>query len=91
MKAMPRTRVSLNSKAHQLGWLKTQKNLRIPVTIRLLSLVIVFINTIHCVLKTAYAFLSVFKLTYLLLALFKFFSSELVSGYHGRLIIKFCC
>ena len=25
MKAMPRTRVSLNSKAHQLGWLKTQK------------------------------------------------------------------
>ena len=22
MKAMPRTRVSLNSKAHQLGWLK---------------------------------------------------------------------
>ena len=25
MKAMPRTRVSLNSKAHQLGWLKTKK------------------------------------------------------------------
>ena len=24
-KAMPRTRVSLNSKAHQLGWLKTKK------------------------------------------------------------------
>ena len=38
MKAMPRTRVSLNSKAHQLGWLKTQKKnknknkiLRIPL------------------------------------------------------------
>ena len=27
MKAMPRTRVSLNSKAHQLGWLKTKKKL----------------------------------------------------------------
>ena len=25
MKAMPRTRVSLNSKAHQLGWLKSKK------------------------------------------------------------------
>ena len=24
-KAMPRARVSLNSKAHQLGWLKTKK------------------------------------------------------------------
>ena len=28
MKAMPRTRVSLNSKAHQLGWLKTKKKLK---------------------------------------------------------------
>ena len=28
MKAMPRTRVSLNSKAHQLGWLKTQKKFK---------------------------------------------------------------
>ena len=28
MKAMPRTRVSLNSKAHQLGWLKTPKKFK---------------------------------------------------------------
>ena len=29
MKAMPRTRVLLDSKAHQLGWLKTpQKNFK---------------------------------------------------------------
>ena len=48
-----------------------------------------FINTVHCVLKTAYAFLSVFSLTNLLLALLKFFSSELVSGYHNRLFINF--
>ena len=44
-----------------------------------------FINTIHCVLRPHMHFLSVFSLTYLLLALFKFFSSELVSGYHSRL------
>ena len=31
MEAMPRTRVSLNSKAHQLGWLKTKKDLKIPL------------------------------------------------------------
>ena len=33
MKAMPRTRVSLNPKAHQLGWLKTKKNLKIPLVL----------------------------------------------------------
>ena len=38
MKAMPRTRVSLNSKAHQLGWLKTKKILKILKTKKILMI-----------------------------------------------------
>ena len=37
MKAMPRTRVSHNSKAHQLGWLKTKKKKLFKNSSRLIS------------------------------------------------------
>ena len=42
----------------------------------IVSPMIGFINTIHCVLKTAYVFFISWSLTNLLLALLEFFSSE---------------
>ena len=45
----------------------------IIINININTIIINTINTIHCVLKTAYAILSVFSLTNLLLALKKFF------------------
>ena len=41
---MPRTRVSLNSKAHQLGWLKTKKNLKNYYSVNYVNILYNFIS-----------------------------------------------
>ena len=50
-----------------------------------------FVNAIHCVVKTAYVFLSVGVYEFAAGLIEVLFLENLVSGYHSRLFIKFCC